>query len=57
MAELRAIADRHGLALVADGAHALGAPAGSFSAGSLGDIEAFSLGATQAGRRRARAAA
>lgn len=47
MTELRAIADRHGLALVADGAHALGARSGSTSAGSLGDIEVFSIGATK----------
>jgi dTDP-4-amino-4,6-dideoxygalactose transaminase len=47
MAELRAIADRHGLALVADSAHALGAQSGPISAGSLGDIEAFSIGATK----------
>ena len=47
MPELRDIADRHGVALVADGAHAVGAEARSFSAGSIGDIEAFSLGATK----------
>jgi dTDP-4-amino-4,6-dideoxygalactose transaminase len=47
MARLRAIADRHGLALIADAAHALGAMSGSISAGSLGDIEAFSIGATK----------
>lgn len=47
MTELRAIADRHALSLIADGAHALGARAGSVSAGSLGDIEVFSIGATK----------
>jgi dTDP-4-amino-4,6-dideoxygalactose transaminase len=47
MEALRAIADRHGIALVGDAAHALGARSGSICAGSLGDIEAFSIGATK----------
>ena len=47
MPELRDIADRHGVALVADGAHAVGAQARSFSPGSIGDVEVFSLGATK----------
>ena len=47
MKELRRIADNHGVALVADGAHALGAQTDEISAGSLGDIEAFSIGATK----------
>jgi dTDP-4-amino-4,6-dideoxygalactose transaminase len=47
MPALRAIADRHALALIADGAHALGAASGAVCAGSLGDGEAFSIGATK----------
>ncbi len=48
MAQLRAIADRFGLALVADWcACPRRQRSGSISAGSLGDIEAFSLGATK----------
>src|SRR4029079_1301316 len=47
MASLRTLADGHRIALVADGAHALGAAAGRVIAGSRGDVEAFSLGATK----------
>jgi dTDP-4-amino-4,6-dideoxygalactose transaminase len=47
MAPLRAIADQNGIRLIADGAHALGARTGSISAGSVGDFEVFSLGATK----------
>ncbi len=47
MQALRAIADRHGVALVGDGAHAMGARNDAISAGSLGDFEAFSIGATK----------
>lgn len=47
MARLAPLAAGHGIALVADGAHALGATAGDVMAGSLGDVEAFSLGATK----------
>lgn len=47
MAELRVVADRHGVALIADAAHAIGAEAGGDAAGSIGDIEVFSLGATK----------
>jgi dTDP-4-amino-4,6-dideoxygalactose transaminase len=47
MTALRTMADRHGIVLVADGAHALGARTGDIQAGSLGDIEAFSIGATK----------
>ena len=47
MPALRRIADGHGLAIVADGAHALGARTDEISAGSLGDIEVFSVGATK----------
>ena len=47
MEALREMADRHGLALIGDGAHALGARTDSFAAGSLGDMEAFSIGATK----------
>jgi dTDP-4-amino-4,6-dideoxygalactose transaminase len=47
MESLRAIADSHGLALVADAAHALGASSVSSMAGAVGDIEVFSIGATK----------
>lgn len=47
MARLRAIADRLGIALVADGAHGLGATRDGIVAGSVGDIEVFSIGATK----------
>lgn len=47
MAALRGVADRHGIALIADAAHAIGAEAGGDVAGSIGDIEVFSLGATK----------
>ncbi|HEY0443318.1 MAG TPA: aminotransferase class I/II-fold pyridoxal phosphate-dependent enzyme, partial [Candidatus Limnocylindrales bacterium] len=47
MARLRAIADRAGVALVADAAHALGSRTGDISAGALGDVEVFSIGATK----------
>jgi perosamine synthetase len=47
MQALRSIADRFEVALIADGAHALGARTGSIQPGSLGDIEVFSIGATK----------
>jgi dTDP-4-amino-4,6-dideoxygalactose transaminase len=47
MHELRDIADRAGIALLADGAHGLGARSGDVLAGTLGDIEVFSVGATK----------
>lgn len=47
MRSLRALADRHGIALVADAAHALGATDGEVSVGSLGDFEVVSFGATK----------
>jgi dTDP-4-amino-4,6-dideoxygalactose transaminase len=47
MAALRELADRHRIVLLADAAHALGARAGAFAAGSLGDAEVFSIGATK----------
>jgi dTDP-4-amino-4,6-dideoxygalactose transaminase len=47
MATLRSIADKHEIGLVADAAHAVGARSGGISAGSLGDIEVFSIGATK----------
>jgi len=40
---LRALADAHGLALVADGCHALGARLDGVPVGALADITAFSL--------------
>lgn len=40
---LRALADAHGLALVADACHALGASLGGRPAGSLADLTCFSL--------------
>jgi dTDP-4-amino-4,6-dideoxygalactose transaminase len=43
MAELRALADRHGLLLIEDAAQAHGATYGGRRTGSLGDIAAFSL--------------
>lgn len=45
MRALRVIADRHGLALLEDAAHALGTAAHGVPAGTLGDIACFSLGA------------
>lgn len=47
MARLRALADRHGIALIADAAHALGARDGPITAGLLGDLEVGSVGATK----------
>jgi len=47
MAALRAVTERAGIALVADGAHAVGAHDGTFPAGSIGDFEVFSIGATK----------
>jgi dTDP-4-amino-4,6-dideoxygalactose transaminase len=47
MDALRAVADRHGLALIGDAAHAFGARGDGFAAGSLGDVEVFSIGATK----------
>jgi perosamine synthetase len=47
MERLRAIADRAAVALVADAAHAFGARRGQTNAGSLGDVEVFSIGATK----------
>ncbi len=47
MAPLRSIAGAHGLALIADGAHALGARDGDDPAGAHGDLEVFSIGATK----------
>lgn len=43
MAALRALADRHGLALVEDAAHAPGARSPEGLAGSLGDLACFSF--------------
>ncbi len=42
-ARLRDIADRHGLALVADGCHALGAELGGVRVGTLADMTVFSF--------------
>jgi perosamine synthetase len=47
MAELRKLADRHGLALVEDAAQAHGATYEGRAAGSLGDLGCFSLNATK----------
>lgn len=47
MAELRELADRHGLALVEDAAQAHGATYEGRAAGSLGDLGCFSLNATK----------
>lgn len=47
MEELRNLADRRGLVLVADAAHAFGATSGNVAAGTLGDYEVFSIGATK----------
>ena len=41
--ELRAIADRHGLALIEDAAHSLGASYGGRGIGTIGDYGIFSL--------------
>jgi perosamine synthetase len=41
--QLRELADRHGLALVADGCHALGATFGGTPVGSLADLTCFSF--------------
>lgn len=43
LAELRAIADRHGIALIEDAAHALGSSYGGQGIGTLGDFSIFSL--------------
>lgn len=43
MAELRAIADEHGIALIEDAAHALGARYGDSAIGTIGDFGIFSL--------------
>lgn len=43
LAELRAIADRHGLSLIEDCAHALGARYDSQSIGSIGDFAIYSF--------------
>lgn len=40
---LRAVSDRHGLALLADGCHALGATLGGRPVGALADMTAFSF--------------
>lgn len=47
MAELRELADRHGLSLVEDAAQAHGATYEGKAAGSLGDLGCFSLNATK----------
>ena len=47
MAALRDLADRQGIALLADAAHAIGARSDGIVAGSLGDVEVFSIGATK----------
>jgi perosamine synthetase len=47
MAALRALADRHGLALVEDAAQAHGATSGGRRAGALGDVAAVSLQVTK----------
>jgi dTDP-4-amino-4,6-dideoxygalactose transaminase len=44
---LRAVADRHGLALIFDSAHALGARWSDRPVGAGGDIEVFSIGPTK----------
>jgi dTDP-4-amino-4,6-dideoxygalactose transaminase len=43
LAELRAIADEHGIALIEDAAHALGARYGDAGIGTIGDFGIFSL--------------
>lgn len=43
MAELRRIADQHGIALIEDAAHALGAAYGGQGIGTIGDFSIFSL--------------
>lgn len=43
LAELRTIADRHGIALIEDAAHALGARYGDQGIGTIGDFAIFSL--------------
>lgn len=43
LAELRAIADKHGIALIEDAAHALGASYNGRGIGSIGDYAIFSL--------------
>lgn len=48
MAELRALADRHGLLLIEDAAHAHGVDEGDGPAGSHGDAAAFSFYPTKA---------
>ena len=47
LAGLRAVADRHGLALLFDSAHALGARWVDRPVGAGGDIEVFSIGPTK----------
>lgn len=44
---LRDVADRHGLALMYDAAHAFGVARGGRPVGSLGDVEVFSFHATK----------
>jgi dTDP-4-amino-4,6-dideoxygalactose transaminase len=46
-AGLRAVADRHGLSLLFDAAHAFGVQTGSGPVGALGDAEVFSFHATK----------
>ena len=41
------LADRNGLALIADAAHAIGARDGEYATGSMGDAEVVSIGATK----------
>jgi dTDP-4-amino-4,6-dideoxygalactose transaminase len=47
VAELEAIARRHGLKLILDAAHALGSTVGGTPAGCFGDAEVFSLSPTK----------
>ena len=47
MRPLRMLADRNGLALIADAAHAIGAGDGDLATGSMGDAEVVSIGATK----------
>lgn len=47
MDDLRSIADKAGVALIADAAHALGAEIGGQPVGRDGDVEVFSIGATK----------
>ncbi len=43
LAQLRDIADRHGIALIEDAAHALGSAYGGMAIGTVGDFSIFSL--------------